>query len=104
MSGHRDLPSRDHPLGSDARAKRTPLPLFLTLMLLISAFNMGDRLLIGIVAEGSYKPWWREIVVTVHGWNGATVEGVKAYSDPATRTLDFTLPDQPRARTITVTR
>lgn len=51
MSGHRDFPSRDHPLGSDARSKRTPLPLFLTLMLLISAFNMGDRLLIGIVAE-----------------------------------------------------
>lgn len=51
MSDARDLPSNDHHLGSDARAKRTPLPLFLTLMLLVSAFNIGDRLLIGIVAE-----------------------------------------------------
>ena len=40
-----------HQLGSGARASRTPLPLFLLLVVLVSAFNMGDRLLIGIVAE-----------------------------------------------------
>ena len=56
--------------------------------------------------EGSFRPWWRQIAVTVHGWNGeATLSGarrVTATSDAAAGTLSFTLPDQSRAATLTV--
>ncbi|MES2445068.1 MAG: TIM-barrel domain-containing protein [Pseudomonadota bacterium] len=55
--------------------------------------------------EGAYKPWWKEIAVTVHGWlGGGTIKGVEARSDAFSRTLKFTLPDQPRAARISIAR
>jgi alpha-glucosidase len=55
--------------------------------------------------EGAFRPWWKEIRVTVHGWEGqGRVRGVAVTADAAARTLDFTLPDQPRAGRIAITR
>lgn len=55
--------------------------------------------------EGAYQPWWKEIAVTIHGWDGAgKVEGATPVADPAARTLRFTLPDQQRVAKIAVTR
>lgn len=43
--------------------------------------------------------------MTIHGWDGeGRVKGAKPVHDPAARTLAFTLPDQPRAARIAVTR
>jgi alpha-glucosidase len=58
--------------------------------------------------EGDYRPWWKAIAVTVHGWDGpATVYG-GAVSAPvtaaATRTLSFTIADQPRAADVQISR
>lgn len=58
--------------------------------------------------EGRYRPWWRAMRVTVHGWSGAgdvALSGrrVAATADGAARTLAFTIPDQPRAATVTIT-
>ena len=59
--------------------------------------------------EGRFRPWWRQIAVTVHGWNGdgrvaAPGRAVTASADAGAETLAFTLPDQPRAASITVER
>ncbi len=55
--------------------------------------------------EGAYKPWWSSIAVTVHGWQGgAKIKGIAATADASARTLRFTLPDQPRAARIAITR
>lgn len=58
--------------------------------------------------EGGYAPWWREIAVTVHGWEGtARVHGrteIAAERDPQARTVHFVLPDQPEAARILMTR
>ncbi|MGN6620513.1 MAG: glycoside hydrolase family 31 protein [Sphingomonas sp.] len=59
--------------------------------------------------DGSYKPWWREISVTVHGWQGgARVEAggkaVAATSDATARTIAFTVPDSAVARQIAIRR
>lgn len=48
--------------------------------------------------QGSFAPWWNEIAVNVHGWNGgAAVTGGRtrydATTDAGSRTLSFTLPD-----------
>lgn len=46
-------PSSSAPLAAGAAqsSARSPLPYFLVLVLFVSAFNLGDRLLLGIVAE-----------------------------------------------------
>lgn len=59
--------------------------------------------------EGSYKPWWQAIRVTVHGWTGGGAvalhdRAVASDTDAAAQTLAFTIPDQPDAATITVSR
>jgi alpha-glucosidase len=48
--------------------------------------------------EGAYKPWWKQIAVTVHGWSGpAKVRGVSdIQTDAEARTVRFVLPDQKR--------
>lgn len=58
---------------------------------------------------GTFKPWWHEIVVTVHGWDGgASVHAgggvIAASPDPASHTLRFTLPDQSAAATVSIRR
>ena len=59
--------------------------------------------------EGRFKPWWREIAVTVHGWDGPArvTLGKRTHAgrtDAAASTLTFTVPDQPRAARITILR
>ena len=59
--------------------------------------------------QGRFAPWWRQLAVTVHGWQGvATVKrggtNVAAQADAATETLAFVLPDQPKAARITIAR
>ncbi|MET0308039.1 MAG: TIM-barrel domain-containing protein [Sphingomonas sp.] len=55
--------------------------------------------------EGSFKPWWSQIAVTVHGWQGAAgVKGATTVTEAAAQTVAFTIPDQPAARQFVVTR
>jgi len=58
--------------------------------------------------QGSFKPWWRQVAVTVHGWGGAAeVRGAKATAvrtDPAAKTVSFVIPDQPRAASLVLVR
>ncbi len=45
--------------------------------------------------QGSYKPWWSQIAVTVHGWDGgASAKGLAITADVKARTIALTLPDQ----------
>jgi alpha-glucosidase len=55
--------------------------------------------------SGAYRPWWKEIAVTVHGWTNATTrvsDGAPATTDQRSQTAAFTIPDQPRAKDVTV--
>jgi alpha-glucosidase len=55
--------------------------------------------------QGSFTPWWKEIAVTVHGWDGgASVRGARVTADAASRAVTFILPDQRNAATVAVTR
>ena len=56
--------------------------------------------------EGSFRPWWKQIAVTVHGWSGpAKVRGVDGVeSDSASKTVRFTIPDQRKAADFVITR
>jgi alpha-glucosidase len=52
--------------------------------------------------DGQFRPWWKQLAVTIHGWEGAghaMVGGrrIDAVSDRAARTLRFTIADQPKA-------
>jgi alpha-glucosidase len=57
----------------------------------------------GVVLEfgprsGSYRPWWSEIAVTVHGWNSAIArlsDGRSLSADARSRSINFLIPDQP---------
>ena len=58
---------------------------------------------------GRYAPWWKQLRVVVHGWQGdGTVSAgrrdVAARTDAAAQTLSFTLPDQRKAAEITIAR
>ena len=56
--------------------------------------------------EGSFRPWWKQIAVTIHGWSGpARVRGVSGVeSDAAAKTVRFTIPDQRRAADFVLSR
>jgi alpha-glucosidase len=56
--------------------------------------------------EGRFRPWWKQIAVTVHGWSGpAKVRGVAhVYTNPARRDLRFVVPDQRRAADFVISR
>jgi alpha-glucosidase len=56
--------------------------------------------------EGRYKPWWKQIAVTVHGWSGpAKVRGAAHVdTNPARKDLWFTIPDQRRAADFVISR
>jgi alpha-glucosidase len=59
--------------------------------------------------EGSFKPWWSQVTVTVHGWTTAataTVNGERAASmvDSAGQTVAFTMAAPVKASTIVVAR
>ena len=58
--------------------------------------------------EGLFKPWWKQIAVTIHGWGGNALvrsrSTVDAQHDEASRTLRFVLPDQPSAAEYVISR
>jgi alpha-glucosidase len=57
--------------------------------------------------QGAYKPWWRSISVTIHGWTGAaSVSNIPSAprADETAKTVSFTIADQPRTSEILVTR
>ena len=48
--------------------------------------------------DGSYSPWWKEIDIVVHGWQGPAVvmnggTNVPTTSDAASHTVRMTVPD-----------
>jgi len=54
--------------------------------------------------QGSYKPWWKAITVTVHGWHGsarATLGNRPLAATTTTDTATVTIPDQPETATLT---
>jgi len=58
--------------------------------------------------EGRFTPWWTQLALTIHGWDGAgqaMVDGrrVDGVVDGAARTVRFTLADQAHAARIEVT-
>ena len=58
---------------------------------------------------GSYKPWWKQIEVTVHGWTGPAKVRASGKTIPATtgegaQVVAFTLPDQARASDVVISR
>ncbi|MDQ0839435.1 glycoside hydrolase family 31 protein [Sphingomonas faeni] len=55
--------------------------------------------------EGGFKPWWKSIAVTVHGWNGTGVarskgKSVAVVQDKATATSTFVVPPARVASTL----
>jgi alpha-glucosidase len=56
--------------------------------------------------QGSFRPWWKQIAVTIHGWTGpARVRGVDAIqTDADLRTVRFVIPDQRKAADFVITR
>jgi alpha-glucosidase len=52
---------------------------------------------------GTYRPWWSELAVTIHGWSGGSAsvsEGTPVLVDARAGTASFTIPDQRGPRTI----
>jgi len=59
--------------------------------------------------EGSFKPWWKQVAVAIHGWQGkGTVRAgdrtVASRADAKARTLRFTLDDQGAAASVAARR
>ena len=58
--------------------------------------------------EGRFKPWWKQIAVTVHGWSGpAKVRGVDQRRDRSAEREDSSgssIPDQRRAADFVISR
>jgi len=59
--------------------------------------------------QGRFKPWWSQIAVTVHGWQGAATvarEGktIPAQADATAETIAFAIDDQAKPARLTITR
>lgn len=59
--------------------------------------------------EGRFAPWWRQVAVTVHGWQGkadvrAGGHALAGRVDAARRTVSFTLDDAAQPATVVVRR
>ena len=57
--------------------------------------------------EGSFKPWWKQMRVTVHGWTGPSrvrLNGRDVQSTTDEAALAFTLPDQAKASDVVISR
>ena len=58
--------------------------------------------------QGTFRPWWKQISVTVHGWGGtAEVRGAKVtglHADAAAKAVSFLMPDQSRAASLVIVR
>ena len=68
----------------------------------------GLRIELG-AREGGWRPWWREIAVTVHGQDAAAGvrignRAVAATHDAGAATLRFALPDTGKAASVTLAR
>lgn len=62
--------------------------------------ELGER-------EGSYKPWWRDIHVTIHGWQNESRivlgrKSLKGRTDAALQTLTFSMPDNGRSAQVLI--
>lgn len=61
--------------------------------------ELGER-------EGSYKPWWRDIHVTVHGWGEGRIKlggkPLEGRANAALQTLTFTMPDNRRRTQVSI--
>jgi alpha-glucosidase len=80
---------------------------YLRQQLICSTAPDGSLTLSFASRQGSYKPWWKEITVTVHGWHGAAHATLGSKALTATTTSDtatVTIPDQPGAATLTFAR
>jgi alpha-glucosidase len=58
---------------------------------------------------GSFRPWWKHIEVTVHGWTGparvrSNGKTIPALTGEGTQIVAFTLPDQARASDVVISR
>ena len=59
--------------------------------------------------EGSFKPWWSQVLITVHGWaDPATAlhdgKRIATTSDTTAQTIAFTIPAPVKASRITIAR
>ena len=59
--------------------------------------------------EGTYKPWWKQIEVWVHGWNGparvrANGRTLRSIWGEGAQAVAFTVPDQARPSDIVISR
>jgi alpha-glucosidase len=56
--------------------------------------------------EGSFRPWWKQIAVIVHGWSGTVkVRGVdRVEADAERKTVRFVIPDQRPAADFVISR
>jgi len=59
--------------------------------------------------DGRFKPWWKAIEVTVHGWSGSAVvrsngKVIPSVSGEIKRTIAFSVPDQPGQSDIVISR
>jgi alpha-glucosidase len=59
--------------------------------------------------DGRFAPWWRQLAVTVHGWQGkadvrAGGQALAGRVDPARRTVSFMLDDAAHPATVVVRR
>ncbi|KAK0341031.1 hypothetical protein LTR94_028091, partial [Friedmanniomyces endolithicus] len=62
--------------------------------------ELGER-------EGSYKPWWRDIHVTIHGWQNESRivlgrKSLKGRTDADLQTLTFSMPDNGRSAQVLI--
>jgi len=60
-------------------------------------------------STGSYKPWWKEMEVTVHGWTGparvrANGRTIPAITGEGAQIVAFNLPDQVGASDVVISR
>ena len=59
--------------------------------------------------EGSYKPWWKQIEVWVHGWSGPAVvrqngKTIESMTGEGAQSVAFTIRDQSRAADFVLSR
>ena len=57
--------------------------------------------------EGRYKPWWKQIAVTVHGWSGPAKvrgDGRRRTTDASARSSRSSSPTSARAADFVISR
>ena len=59
--------------------------------------------------EGSFKPWWSQVLITVHGWTDPATalrdgKRIATTADTTAQTIAFTIPAPVKASRITIAR